>query len=147
MHTLARTLFFGSLAGLSLGLPAGSPSGPRAATAAATAGRVVYLARDLSDEALIGLGAAVSACGPDGLVLLDAPKLSPYTKAFLAAYKPERVVPVGSFPDGVAELEGRLGVKAAAPVPWAQGPPLPLWQSLFPRAERVVVCPAEPRGQ
>ena len=80
-HTLARTLFFGTLAGLSLGLPAGSLSGPRSAKGAATAAaeRVVYLGRDLSDEALIGLGAAVAARGPGGLVLLDSPKLAPYT--------------------------------------------------------------------
>jgi hypothetical protein len=149
MHALARTLFFGTLAALTLGLPAGSLPGPRSARGAATAPpeRVVYLGRDLSDEALIGLGAAVAARGPGGLLLLDSPKLSPYTKAFLAAYKPARVVPVGSFPDGAAELGGRLGVPVAAPVAWTRGPPLQLWQGLFPRAERVVVCPAEPRGQ
>jgi hypothetical protein len=148
-HTLARTLFFGTLAALSLGLPAGSLPGPRSATGAGTppAERVVYLGRDLSDEAMIVFAAAVAAQGPDALILYDSPKLSPYTKAFLSAYKPARVVPVGAFPGGAAELGERLGVRTAAPVAWTQGQPLQLWQGLFARAERVVVCPAEPRGQ
>jgi hypothetical protein len=149
MHTLARTLFFGTLAGLSLGLPGGSLPGPRCANGAGTppTQRVVYLGRDLSDEAMIAFAAAVAARGPEGLILYDSPDLSPYTKAFLAAYKPARVVPVGAFPGGAAELEERLGARTATPVAWTQGPPLQLWHDLFPRAERVVVCPAEPRGQ
>jgi hypothetical protein len=149
MHTLARTLFFGTLAALSLGLPAGALPGPRAASGAGAAApqRVVYLGRDLSDEAMIVFAAAVAAGAPDGLILYDSPALSPYTRAFLAAYRPARVVPVGVFPGGAVELETRLGAPTAPPVAWTQGPALALWQGLFPRAERVVVCPAEPRGQ
>src|SRR5438105_13330669 len=30
-------------------------------------------------------------------------------------------------------------------VDWRSGPPEALWKLLFPRAERVVVCPAQPR--
>jgi len=50
-------------------------------------------------------------------VLLDTPKLSPHNKAFLAAFRPGRVVPVGSFPQGVANLQQRLGVTAAHSAP------------------------------
>ena len=32
-------------------------------------------------------------------------------------------------------------------VPWNDGAPLDLWQHLFPKAERVVVCPAKPYRQ
>jgi hypothetical protein len=145
---LARLLLLAGLAGLALGLtggPAPEGAGGRAGPAA-RAGRTVYLARGLSDEALLALGASVAADGA-ALLLLDSDRLSPYTRAFLASYRPGRVVPVGCFPAGVVELERRLDVAAEAVVPCADGPPEALWRELHPRAKRVVVCPAGPRGR
>ncbi len=109
--------------------------------------RSVYLGRGLSDTALIQFGAALAAADPAAVLLLDSECLSPYTAAFLAAYRPGRVVPVGWYPEGVRELEDRLKVPAEPVVPWSAGPPLELWRRLFPTAEQVVVCSAEPRGQ
>jgi hypothetical protein len=108
--------------------------------------RVVYLAGDLSDENLIGLGAALAAWREDSVLLLDSSKASPYVKAFLSAYKPTRVIPVGIDPLIVSELENRLNIRTERPIFWSHGPPVALWRSLFTQAEDVVVCPAHPRG-
>jgi hypothetical protein len=143
-------LFFVTFSALAFGLI--SPLAPVTPSSACAAGpvpgpRVVYLARELSDECFLTLSSAVAGAGKGGVVLLDCEKLTPYTKAFLADFKPERIVPVGSFPNGLAALNRRLGVKATTPISWTRGPAIDLWQSLFPRASQVVVCPAEPRGQ
>jgi hypothetical protein len=107
--------------------------------------RQVFLAGRLSDEQLLSFTAAVAASGQPGIVLLDTPKASPAIKQFLEAFRPEQVQPVGSFPEGIPDLERRLGVKTAPALAWERGPPGALWKILFPQAERVVVCPAEPR--
>ena len=100
MQNLARTLFFGSLSLLAFGLLGGPPDHAALGADTPPSARTVYLARDLPDEGLITLSVAVAAADPSGVVLLDSPKLSPYTKAFLATFKPAKVVPVGSFPGG-----------------------------------------------
>jgi hypothetical protein len=56
------------------------------------------------------------------------------------------VIPVGTYPEGTAELGRRLGVTTAPALTWRRGPPAALWRALFPRAARVVVCPSEPNG-
>ncbi|MBV9124286.1 MAG: hypothetical protein JO112_13085, partial [Planctomycetes bacterium] len=109
--------------------------------------RVVYLGGRLADEQVIAFTAAVAAARPDAVVLLDSPSTASPIKAFLADYRPERIVPVGSFPEGVLEVEARLIPRTSPTLPWKRGPPLALWKELFPWAERVVVCPAQPRGQ
>jgi hypothetical protein len=108
--------------------------------------RVVYLAGRLADEDLLALTSAVAARGPHGVVLLDTPRTSGHLHSFLTGYRPDRVVPVGSFPDGITDLEHRLGLQVAPAVPWDVGPPVELWQALFRQAETVVISPAEPRG-
>src|SRR6516165_5810861 len=80
---------------------------------ASAAERVVYLAGKLSDEELIVLGAAASASESTPLLLLDTPATANHLKSFLTAYQPDRVVPIGEFPDSVAERETRLGVPLA----------------------------------
>jgi hypothetical protein len=142
MPSFARTLLFSALAAVAFGLPQGALSRPDAPT-----NRAVYVARGLSDEAMLVLTSAVAAEGRQGVVLIDSDKTSPYTKAFLAAYRPSRVIPVGSFPDGIPDLNDRLGVSTAPVVPWTRGPPDEFFQSLFPRVRTVVVCPAAPRRQ
>src|SRR5947209_2828815 len=119
MSTVARTLFFGTLAALAFGLL--STLGPARAADGAPAERVVYLARDLPDEALVTLSATAAA--RSGLLLLDSAKSAPYVQAFLGAFRPTRVVPVGTFPGGTAALERRLDLRTAPVVGWAGGPP------------------------
>jgi hypothetical protein len=147
MPTFARTLLFSALAAVAFGLPEGALSRLAETPAPLPADRVVYVARGLSDEAMLVLTSAVAAQGRQGVVLLDSDKTSPYIKAFLAAYRPGSVVPVGSFPDGIPDLDARLGVATAPVVPWTRGPPDEFLQSLFPRVRIVVVCPAAPRRQ
>jgi hypothetical protein len=126
--------------------PQGASAAGVAPVAAARTERVAFLAGNLADEDLIAFTAALGASHHPGVLLLDAPKLRPATKEFLAAFRPQRVIPVGSFPDGVPELERQLAVTAAPAMEWKRGPPAELWKMLFPHAERVVVCPAEPRA-
>ena len=134
--------------GLAIGLlpSVGQEPVPKAA-GDARAHRAVYLAGGLSDEQIVILTAAVAAADPTGVVLLDSDESGPYNQAFLAALEPTEIVPVGSFPKGVVALQQGIGTKATRPVPWVRGPPDALWQTFFPEARRVVVCPAEPRGQ
>src|SRR5205807_954669 len=79
------------------------------------------------------------------VLLLDSVSLSPYAQDFLKSFRPEAVLPVGSFPAGKADLEKRLGVPVAPAVAWNGDGSAALWQTLFPRAERVVLSPATPR--
>ena len=109
--------------------------------------QVVYLADGLPDESIISLTANVAASGHSRVVLIDSTKWTEQQKQFLHDFQPERVVPVGTFPAGTADLEQRLAVKISPVVPWTRGPTLALWKDLFPRAERVVLCPSEPRPQ
>jgi hypothetical protein len=124
---------------LLLGMPAPAP--------AAQPERVVFLAGGLADEEILTLTADLAASRHPGVLLFDAPDLRPALKQFLAVFRPERVVPVGSFPAGVAELEKQLGAKVAPVQEWKRGQTTGLWKTLFPQAERIILCPAEPRSQ
>ncbi len=118
---------------------------PAQARAADKGERAVYLAGGLSGDDLVTLTANLAASGRGGVPLLDTPATSSYTAGFLASFRPERVVPVGTFPEGTTVLQRRLGVALAPPLAWQGGLPESLWEALFERAERVVVCPSEPR--
>jgi hypothetical protein len=124
---VARTLL---LALVSLTFPAGAAAHP---------GRTLYLGGCLSHEELLTVSSAVAADG-ESVLLLDSPACAPYLKAFLADYRPDRVVPVGSFPGGADALRHRLDRPTERPVS-----PGALRDARFPRPARLVVCPAEPR--
>lgn len=146
MRMVARSL----VATLVALLGAAGPATPPARAAAPAAGRVVYLGRGLSDEALIALASAVHAADPAALLLLDSPTTGPHLRGFLRAYRPSKVIPVGSFSEAPEALARRLGVPVGAPLKCRAGPavlPEALWDLLFPRANKLVVCPARPRGQ
>jgi hypothetical protein len=145
-QNVARTLFLLTLAALGFGLLGQTLPDQLAAsptTAAADRERVVFVAGEMKPEELLTLTAAAGA--QEAVVLLDSAATSPYTRAFLAAYRPSRVVPVGSFPAGVADLERRLNVATAPAITWQAGQPAVLWRDFFARAEHVVVCPTGPR--
>jgi hypothetical protein len=114
--------------------------------AAADAARVVYLVGRVPDQDLVAVTSAMAVGDLPPVVLLDTPGIAPYLKGFLAAFRPDRIVPVGSFADSVEERERRLGVTLAPALEWKDGPPAALWDALFPQAETVVVCPDRPRG-
>src|SRR5947208_4714908 len=67
--------------------------------------RTVFLAGKLSDEQLIVLTANLAGSGQREVLLIDSPAAEAENQAFLAAYHPGRVVPVGSFPEGIAGLD------------------------------------------
>ncbi len=117
----------------------------RRGRASAAAAKVVFLGCNLSDEDLIVATAGIAGSGHPGPVVLDTSETASHLKGFLDAFHPEHVIPMGRLSEEQEELEGRLGRKAAPALEWEEGPPKELWKALFPRAERVVVCPAEPR--
>jgi hypothetical protein len=142
---LARLL---SLLLLSFGMVGRAPEAPAptaAAQVSAPAPRTVYLGTGLSEEQLVVFTSTLAASRQPAVVLLDSPTASEPIKTFLAAYRPEAVIPVGTIAEGKDELGQRLGTKVTALLEWERGPPAALWERLFPRAERVVVCPPEPR--
>src|SRR5262245_55445380 len=112
---------------------------------AARAERTVFLVGDVSDENRIVITSAIAGCEHPGIVLFDNPKQSDHVKAFLEAFRPECVVPVGAFAANLGEVEQRLEFTAAAALTMQRGRPMQLWNALFHRPARVVVCPAEPR--
>lgn len=117
---------------------------PVVAESAPPAGeRVVFLAGKLSDEQVITLTVAV----PNHVVLFDTPQSRPHNQSFLKHYHPDRVIPLGSYCDKKAALEEAPGAATSPALWWNHGPPLDLWQAVFPRIDQVVVCPAEPRSQ
>jgi hypothetical protein len=116
-----------------------------AKTAPAPGDRPVFLACNLTPERLIALTANVAAGGDRGLVLVDDEQTHPYLKAFLTAYKPSAVIPVGSLSESTAALGGTLKIDFSDNVDWQREQPEALWKLLFPQAERVVVCPRQPR--
>jgi hypothetical protein len=149
----ARTLFlalfvalgFGLLGGSFLGTPLAAKPLEWTGAARAQAQRQVFIGGRLSDEHIITFTTTVAASGHPGVVLLDSAASGTHAKSFLASFQSERVIPVGAFPDGITDLERRLNVTVAPPIPWKHGPPEELWKVLFPTARRVVVCPAQPR--
>jgi len=145
---VARMLLCLVLAGLGFDLLDGrapsSPAVPQDCSAPPSA-RTVLVGCNLSDEQRVIFTAAVAASGHPGVVLLDSPQTSDDHASFLAAFKPDQIVAVGSLPDGIVDLERRLGASVTRLLPWSKGQPVSLWQALFKQAPTVVVCPAEPR--
>ncbi len=111
----------------------------------ARAERTVFVGGRLSDVQTVALTAAVQASGHPGVVLFDSPGSITSTRAFLKSFQPAQLIPVGSFPESVGDLELRLNQRAARSFSWEEGQPAELQRALFATAPRVVVAPAEPR--
>jgi hypothetical protein len=143
--TIFLVLAFGLVGGSLLGTPPAAKPLEWTGAARAKAARHVFVGGHLSDENTITFTTTVAASGHPGVVLLDSAHCGPHAKHFLASFQAEQVVPVGTFPDGITDLERRFNVTTAPAIPWKRGPPTELWKLLFPRARRVVVSPAQPR--
>ncbi len=139
----ARAALFTGIGALAFGLLG---SGPAPELARPAANGDVFLAGTLSDAALVTLSAAVASRGTPVVLLLDSAGATPYTRAFLSAYGPGRVVPVGYFAEGRTGLERRLDVRVTQPVAWEGEPPAAI-RRLYQRPEQVIICLAEPRDQ
>jgi hypothetical protein len=77
--------------------------------------------------------------------LLDGAAASAGNRNFLADYAASQVVAVGSFVQGILDLERRLNVKISRLVRWRGGPGEATWKDMFPRARCVVACPLDYR--
>jgi hypothetical protein len=151
-------VFFSLLAALAFGLvgaPALLPTSQTVAAPWADKARpetrhTVFLAGGLQREQIITLAATLAASEHPGILLIDSDTSAPHHNRFLNEYRPEVLVPVGAYQESdptVAGLAEVLNGKVAPVVSWKEGAPLELWQQLFPKAERVVVCPAKPYRQ
>jgi hypothetical protein len=133
MRKLARTLLFALLA-----VAAGSPFAANACAGANPSNRTVYLAGNLSDEEFIVVGSGLAGGDRPATLLADSPRATPSVKSFLAEYRPDRVVAIGSAPKEIRIDET---------ISFAKEQPVELWQTLYPKTATVVVCPPSPRGQ
>lgn len=131
---------------ISLGLLAGfvAIAQPPAGAKALQGERVVALLTGLSDEQFIVCSAAIASVNPKAVLLRDSPKMSSAHRAFLTAFKPQSVVPIGP-PAAVADLTKRMGGGMAAPLLWNGTADEDVWNVLFPQAENVVLCPSGKR--
>lgn len=149
---MGRTLFYLVLAGFGsclLGGPAPisafkTEDAVRKSPAQVSSEGTIFLGCALSAEDVVTVTASLAASGHAGAVLMDSAELTPQLKDFLARVRPQGVIPVGS-PGEQKNLDSRLSIATEPPLAWRKGPPLALWNVLFPRAPRVVVCPAEAR--
>ena len=148
-HKLARMLLLFVPCLLAFGLTRGpavhqapGQSGRRTGHAACA---TVYLAGDLDEEELIAFTANLHGSSDAGVPLLNGSRTSQGNRDFLAAYRPEQLILVGPSAEKVAQPGKRLGQRVTQRIPWKRGPPSELWKRWFPRAEQVVVCPAELR--
>jgi hypothetical protein len=107
--------------------------------------KVVFLAGNLTDEDRITFTSALAASDHPGVLLFESHESEAPTEVFLKEWQPVRVIPVGAFPRGVPDWEERLHCKTSPAQSWQPGKAGGLWQTLFSRPSRVVVCPAEPR--
>jgi Peptidase family C25 len=150
MRKLALLLFLGALAALAFSLLPDNGMRKHQATLSEdvrSSRRPVFLAHDLTEAESICLTTSAVASNPEAVVLFDSPKLAPYMKAFLKAYQPSRIIPVGSFPEGRLELEQRLEIQTTPIVSLGADSSRALGQAFFPKATTVVACPPRPRGQ
>jgi hypothetical protein len=152
-HKTARALLFVLWSALAFGLLGGAflpppvcPGSALGAHPVPPAGpRVVLLAGQLAPNSLLQFTMAAAA-RPDAVFLLENDRTRNANKLFLDAYHPDKVIPIGSFSESTAQIERRLDLKAT-PLSWSRQPSRDEWRTLFPRADSVVVCPAEPRDQ
>jgi len=149
---LARTLSLCLLAALSFTATcSGFPDAPSSSTntdkrESGTSPRTVYVGSHLSEEQLLSLSALLRVKAPAAQLLLDSEPINHEQQRFLAAYHANEVVPIGSFPRGITDLENRLKCKMAPALCWQEDRPVSIWNALVPEANRVVVCPSKPRS-
>lgn len=154
-HRLARMLLFSLLLAPAFGLadcPLPGISCPAtsvllANTPSTDTTRVVYLAGNLSNEKLVMLGAAIAAAERPGLLLLDSKKAANAQRRLLQSYRPNRVIPIGRFVNGISDLEQRLEWKVESILDWRSNLPLELCRQFQLTTDSVVVCPAQPYRQ
>src|SRR5262245_650524 len=130
MRTWARMpliLFVLLLAGVCFRLPTQREIGAAPIPAGTAPQQTVYVARNLLPENLAILSAAVGH-DPSALLLLDTPTVAGANRAFLAALKPARVVPVGDYNEEIEKLEEHFGCRPETPHNWTRSVPKSLWK-------------------
>lgn len=109
---------------------------------AADATRTVLIAVGLTADQTLSVATAFAASGHPGVLLVDGPAARAGNGRFLDAFHPARVAVIGKNGEALPGVPPKVGHFACASVQ-----PIELWRVLFPKAERVVVCPVTPRRQ
>jgi hypothetical protein len=99
----------------------------------------------LADADLVSFTTNWAQRFPSASYLFDGQESTAANRSFLAVIEPKKVVAVGSFTQGIQDLERRLEVKVSAQITWREGFAPSSWRGLFPQETSVVICPAEPR--
>lgn len=134
MVLLSRACWLACVLSPLIGLFAGSPT--------ADGPRPVYVGTGLTPNDIIVVSAAIAARGDNAIFLLDTPTNRSYLNAFLKAYRPSAVVPIGPLAE-VRKLQEALERQSNRSVTWQPGS-AELWQILS-KADEAVVCAAKPR--
>jgi hypothetical protein len=107
--------------------------------------RTVFLVGEQTDEERIVCTAAIAAARHPGVILFDTAAARPHLARFLQEFEAELVHPVGRF-DPNDDLSARLACPLGDSFLTRNDRPGDLWRFLFPKADRIVVCPAVPRS-
>jgi hypothetical protein len=105
----------------------------------------VFVVGDMPEDDLIALSATIAAGRPNAVLLFDSQACTAANRSFLKAWGANKVCPIVQSETNLTELERRFGAKVAKSPLWVNRQPVGLWKVFFPRANRVVVCPAKCR--
>jgi hypothetical protein len=97
----------------------------------------------MSEEELLTV--TVAASRHSGVFLLDSPELSRYTDAFLQDFGPSSLLPVGKPSRPISRLGKKLHANVQHVRSSTLGTPDSIFRTLYPAAERAVICAREPR--
>lgn len=104
--------------------------------------KTAFLACQLSEAEIVELSTNLIAADHSGVFLIDSPNHSESVRNFLKEFRPSAVIAVGD-PSGPAkDLGRRLQIDATGCAEVRA-----LTAALFPKATKVVLAPATPRGQ
>jgi hypothetical protein len=132
-------------AGLVRGGPAPRDLGRFVSPSASAAERTIFLAGGLNDEDTITFTSTLSACRHPGILLFDSPRSQEFTRSLLHDFRPSRVIPVDPSFKNEPDVTQRLGLPTASPLPWPGAGSGRIQAAFLPSANKLVVCPAEPR--
>lgn len=108
-------------------------------------GGTVIIAGRMPDPDLVALSVMTAAATPDADFLLDTHRAETTIRPFFDRSRPEKVIPVGAFPEDHDPAK-RWGVTNPVAHPPEADPVAYAW-SLFPKADRVVVAPRKPHAE
>ncbi|MFL5339034.1 MAG: C25 family cysteine peptidase [Gemmataceae bacterium] len=105
--------------------------------------RTIFVAGKMTDVERIAFTATLAAANHPGVILFDDVGLRGQIARFVEGFGTGDVIPAGIIDR--QNLESQLQRPVSGMTTVHRGRPIDLWQTHFPKAERVVICAAEPR--